>query len=93
MTENKLKSFNDHISSSTSDVKEMLDNANSFLKGGTTTALWNGVEICMKLDECGGNEHGWWNIFMLESNDKRLDIITVQRIVDATARSTNSSKA
>ena len=93
MTENKLKSFNNHISSSTSDVKEMLDNANSFLKGGNTTALWNGVEICMKLDECNWDEHGWWNIVIIERNTERLAMMTVHAIVDAITKGSNSSKA
>ena len=47
----------------------------------------------MKLEECTENKHGWWNIVLLESNGKRLVIITPYIIVDANVKSLNSCKS
>ena len=91
--ENKLKSIASKIHLNTSDSKETLDGNKSFLKGGTMTAIWNDVVNCIKIEECTENKNGWWNTVMLESNGKRLAIITLYRIVDANTASVNSCKA
>ena len=91
--ENKLKSITSKIYLNTSDSKETLDRNKSFLKGGTMTAIWNDVVNYIKIEECTENKNGWWNTVMLESNGKRLAIITLHRIVDANTASVNSCKA
>ena len=77
---------------STSNSRETLDKNKSFLKGDTMIAAWQDVVNFMKLEECAENNNGWWNTAMLEINRKRLAIITVDRIVDANAKSINSCK-
>ena len=85
--ENKLKSINNQILLNDSDSKEILDNSNSFLKGGAMTVLLNDVVSHMKLVECAEDKHGWWSIVMLERNSKILSTTTVHRIFDASTRS------
>ena len=76
-----------------SDSKEELDENKLFLKGGTITALWNDVIICMNLQVNVEQKHEWWNSVIPESRVKRLVIRTVNRIVDANNKSENSWKA
>ena len=57
------------------------------------TKMLNDAANHTKIKECTENKNRWWNTTMLESNGKRLAIITVCRIVDANITSVNSCKA
>ena len=72
-----------------SDSVETLDNIESFLKGGTMTAVLNDVINCTKLEKCVENKNGWWNTVKVESKGKLLAIKTVHRIVDANVKRAN----
>ena len=76
----------------TSHSKERLDTNNKNLKGSTMTEVCNDAVNHIKLEECTENKHEWWNTVMLESNGKRLSMITVHRIVDSNTKIANSCK-